>query len=420
MYTEIAPAVVPCMSIQGLSYSLLRRLSGWAASRGTAILRTAFNVRGNQLWLQHAACVLAQWGHAERRWVAESPGVTERNSPRSWHQQHAHALGPSCRRHAAGLSLHDRSVRPRSCCRSPWLEEPQTRYEQQGLATGATHSALDSRRMSILDKSCPWWAKEDHHKIPVATGHRWKCPGGEIPQGHASAAPGFCAPQRGSVCNAPTPHGVLDSRWGNTPCATLGWQARGSARAESRAASLPPLPCAERPMLGIYAHYGCDGKPQSSGFSGAFSETTPLQNNYQNVHRSLCYLFFLHSTWPYGRFFSRQEPDRLDLMDPPDTARPSLYKGCLVWVAMSSKIREILSQDHQSEEAFHRYFSAGQLHLVTSSDVTNSKIKLQPRLAFHTEAAAPQGSTEPEPELPGAEAPAGVVMIRGREVTRLQ
>ena len=102
---------------------------------------------------------------------------------------------------------------------------------------------------------------------------------------------------------------------------------------------------------------------------------------------------------------------------PPDCGRPSMYKNCLVWVALSCNIRQLLSENIPSDEAFYRFFAVGQLHLVTSSDVTNSKVKIRPRIEMpgSTESAAPGEPAEPDPE-----AAPGIVMVRGREVARLQ
>ena len=116
-----------------------------------------------------------------------------------------------------------------------------------------------------------------------------------------------------------------------------------------------------------------------------------------------------------------RDADLLYLMEPPDTARPSLYKGCLVWVALSSAVRAVLMENSAPELAFHRYFATGQLHLVVSSDVTNSKLKLTPRVTLpETDVdAAPWGPAEPEPENPTLPFVPGATMIHGREVAGL-
>lgn len=70
------------------------------------------------------------------------------------------------------------------------------------------------------------------------------------------------------------------------------------------------------------------------------------------------------------------------LLDAPYEMRASSYKGRLVWVAdnadLDARLEAAWTEDASGMEGFFMNWAVGRLHVVESSDVTNSKLTLKP------------------------------------------
>ena len=96
------------------------------------------------------------------------------------------------------------------------------------------------------------------------------------------------------------------------------------------------------------------------------------------------------------------EPQTLRLLNPPKATRASEYKGTIVWVAIASRLREVVEENADVDNAFYKHFPAGTLHLVESSDVTNMKFKLSPALSMSPPTSQTTAPTSSHIPMPGA------------------
>ena len=96
------------------------------------------------------------------------------------------------------------------------------------------------------------------------------------------------------------------------------------------------------------------------------------------------------------------ETQTLRLLHPPKATRASEYKGTIVWVAIASRLREVVEENADVDNAFYKHFPAGTLHLVESSDVTNMKFKLSPALSMSPPTSRTTEATSSHIPIPGA------------------
>ena len=106
----------------------------------------------------------------------------------------------------------------------------------------------------------------------------------------------------------------------------------------------------------------------------------------------------------------------LRLMDPNWQAGASAHKGRIVWVAENSDLVESFKDEDNEDmgwntlgnQSFYRNFAIGNLYLVESMDVTNSKMRLRPSINAQgngEDEEGAQGVIDMVEEYPGAEIP---------------
>lgn len=101
-------------------------------------------------------------------------------------------------------------------------------------------------------------------------------------------------------------------------------------------------------------------------------------------------------------------------MQPRDDLPASSYKHCLVWFALATSVQECLREGNDNaEENFCVRWTRGSLHIVESSDVTNARLKVLPKVGCTPQHPGTNTEPEQEPNLQQA----GVVAGRG-EVPR--
>ena len=123
-----------------------------------------------------------------------------------------------------------------------------------------------------------------------------------------------------------------------------------------------------------------------------------------------CLAIMLKESYSNSRY-QPEECDVLRLLSQPDARGPSAFKGCVVWVALSSNLRQALGEAEE-QDIFYKRFAAGSLHLVESCDVTNTKLKVKPMVQLPPPPPSRSeqggaGGAVPEPEgeppmFPGA------------------